>query len=153
LGFGGSRSRRESVGSDVVETPKSPPVGAGFFVERAASSNFASQGSLNSGVMSFEELRKVFSVMDLNHVGSITHVELQELMRRFGTPITDEEAHAMVSVGDTNGDGMLDLGDIWGLLSAAPCIEPTVAEEVMVDGLQQMSLSAGEKDKLVPSIG
>jgi hypothetical protein len=58
----------------------------------------AKQGSLNSGVMSFEELRKVFSVMDLNHVGSITHVELQELMRRFGTPITDEEAHAMVII-------------------------------------------------------
>jgi len=62
------------------------------------SPSLAKQGSLNSGVMSFEELRKVFSVMDLNHVGSITHVELQELMRRFGTPITDEEAHAMVII-------------------------------------------------------
>jgi len=56
-----------------------------------------------------------------------------------------------VSVGDTNGDGMLDLGDIWGLLSNAPLLEPTVEEEI-VEGLQQMSLS-GEQDKLVPSIG
>ena len=57
--------------------------------------------------MSFDELKKAFSVMDINQNGAITHVELKELMLGFGAPITDEEAHAMISVGDSNDDGML----------------------------------------------
>mmetsp|Transcript_49780 Transcript_49780/g.121523 ORF Transcript_49780/g.121523 Transcript_49780/m.121523 type:complete len:110 (-) Transcript_49780:141-470(-) len=76
--------------------------------------------SMGSVALSGQELLDAFSAMDLRSRGSITPSELQELLRRFGMPITDDEAQEMVRIGDTNGDGMLDISDFWSMMQQAP---------------------------------
>mmetsp|Transcript_44102 Transcript_44102/g.88449 ORF Transcript_44102/g.88449 Transcript_44102/m.88449 type:complete len:432 (+) Transcript_44102:121-1416(+) len=80
-----------------------------------------------------EEMAQTFQVLDLHKAGTITPEALKEVMERFGSVVTLEEAREMVRTADSKGDGVIDLEEFRRLMHsehahaefASPPVLPT----------------------------
>ena len=58
------------------------------------------------------ELDKVFRELDINGDGTLSKEELLEGYRKFyGGDFDEKEVEALIEMGDTNGDGVLDFSE------------------------------------------
>ncbi|GFZ20848.1 EF hand calcium-binding protein family [Actinidia rufa] len=64
------------------------------------------------------ELKKVFATFDKNNDGFITKHELRESLRNIGIHMSEGEVAGMVEKVDSNGDGLIDLGEFCELFEA-----------------------------------
>ncbi|XP_057486071.1 calmodulin-like protein 3 [Actinidia eriantha] len=64
-----------------------------------------------SSIQDKAELKKVFATFDKNNDGFITKHELRESLRNIGIHMSEGEVAGMVEKVDSNGDGLIDLGE------------------------------------------
>jgi len=63
------------------------------------------------------EIRKAFSVFDVDGDGAITSKELAEVMRSFGLNPTEEELMEMINKFDIDGDGMVSFPEFLQMMA------------------------------------
>eukprot|EP00565_Helicotheca_tamesis_P007886 CAMPEP_0185724060 /NCGR_PEP_ID=MMETSP1171-20130828/663_1 /TAXON_ID=374046 /ORGANISM="Helicotheca tamensis, Strain CCMP826" /LENGTH=149 /DNA_ID=CAMNT_0028391835 /DNA_START=108 /DNA_END=557 /DNA_ORIENTATION=- len=64
------------------------------------------------------DYKEAFSMFDIDGDGTITLVELEEIMRSLGTNSTKEELREMVNSVDENGDNMIDFDEFLVLMKS-----------------------------------
>mmetsp|Transcript_27465 Transcript_27465/g.56307 ORF Transcript_27465/g.56307 Transcript_27465/m.56307 type:complete len:603 (+) Transcript_27465:181-1989(+) len=90
--------------------------GASAFSPRHHSDHGPNGHDEHLAAYSEEEVLQTFRVLDLHKAGRITPQVLKEVMTRFGSMVTDEEAAEMVRTADSKGDGAIDIEEFRSLL-------------------------------------
>ncbi|KAI8971897.1 hypothetical protein BDF20DRAFT_887114 [Mycotypha africana] len=63
-----------------------------------------------------EEIKACFQVFDLDKDGRISRKDLEQIMVRLGSPLTQQELKDMMTLGDKNKDGFIDFEEFKQLL-------------------------------------
>ena len=69
-------------------------------------------------------IQEVFESMDQNHDGSISSRELKHAIRRLGVRVSNDQVRKLMRKLDTNGDGVLDIGEFVHFLDGLPVVNP-----------------------------
>ena len=69
------------------------------------------------GKLKEDELRAVFSTVDLDHNGFISKSELKNMMVTLGESIKDQEVNDMIEKADSNGDGQINIEEFIKLMT------------------------------------
>mmetsp|Transcript_32449 Transcript_32449/g.50542 ORF Transcript_32449/g.50542 Transcript_32449/m.50542 type:complete len:514 (+) Transcript_32449:267-1808(+) len=67
--------------------------------------------------LSVKEMMDVFSSLDVHNLGNITAAELQEVMQKLGTQMTDAEVKEAMKKIDKKGDGVIDFEEFQSLMT------------------------------------
>mmetsp|Transcript_27633 Transcript_27633/g.68308 ORF Transcript_27633/g.68308 Transcript_27633/m.68308 type:complete len:602 (-) Transcript_27633:8-1813(-) len=99
-----------------------------------------------------EELHAAFFDLDTDSSGHIDPQNLKEVMHRFGTQLTDEEAREMIRLADTRGDGVIHKDEFIDFI-AAHMLSPQPASASSFHTISGSSTSASPKHAPSPQSG
>ena len=68
--------------------------------------------------MDEKQLKETFKLFDKDNDGTITKVELKEMMKKLGKEPSDEEVEAMIKEVDSDGDGQIDFEEFKKMMQA-----------------------------------
>ena len=68
--------------------------------------------------MDEKQLKETFKLFDKDNDGTITKVELKEMMKKLGKEPSDEEVEAMIKEVDSDGDGQIDFEEFKNMMQA-----------------------------------
>eukprot|EP00804_Cyclotella_cryptica_P028941 CCRYP_012374-RA/>CCRYP_012374-RA protein AED:0.62 eAED:0.14 QI:0/0/0/1/1/0.5/2/0/195 len=101
-----------------------------------------------NGLFTIEDIKKAFTLFDLDKNGYIGAAELRHSLIFMGEHVTDEEVDMMISMLDMNGDGQVSFNEFKTMVEADdPSKEDFLSEEYNKKALELPSLSAEAQQK------
>ncbi|KAJ3695315.1 hypothetical protein LUZ60_000692 [Juncus effusus] len=84
-----------------------------------------------------KQLRDIFRRFDMDGDGSLTQLELAALLRSIGLKPTGDELHALLSIMDSNNNGMIEFEEL------ASAIAPLMTQQSLLDQVQLLEIFRG----------
>ncbi|KAK6945140.1 EF-hand domain [Dillenia turbinata] len=100
----------------------------------------------NQGITNMGELKRVFATFDKNGDGFITKQELRESLKNIGIFMKEKDVEEMVEKMDSNGDGLIELGEFRKVFESAKSQESKSEREGGERGEEEKEEEVGEDD-------
>jgi len=110
-----------------------------------------------------ENFRNQFSMIDVDHSGDITEVELKLLLKSMGLEVTDSTVHRLVKTIDLNGNGTIEFDEFCYMMyclrnrhlgerSADPGVSASIWRELDITGVRADAAHLQSKEEIAESL-